>query len=92
MCQNDFGFRLIDRPHIRRFNVPAMVEQIHFRGRSIVWSGAKEVAELKRDQIRSAGPDFYARKKDQIRSAGPDFYARKKVEFPLGVLIEPLPG
>ena len=51
--------------------------QIHFRGRSIVWSGAKEVAELKRDQIRSAGPDFYA---------------RKKVEFPLGVLIEPLPG
>jgi hypothetical protein len=31
-------------------------------------------------------------KRDQIRSTGPDFYAAKKVEFPLGVLIEPLPG
>ena len=51
--------------------------KIHTCGRSIVWSGAKEVAELKRDQIRSAGPDFYA---------------SKKVEFPLGVVIEPLPG
>lgn len=51
--------------------------KIHFCGRSIVWSGAKEVAELKRDQIRSAGPDFYA---------------SKKVQFPLGVVIEPLPG
>lgn len=43
----------------------------------MVWSGSKEVAELKRDQVRSAGPDFYA---------------AKKVEFPLGVTIEPLPG
>lgn len=51
--------------------------QAHFQGRSIVWSGAKEVAELMRDQIRSAGPDFYA---------------AKKVEFPLGALIELLPG
>jgi ATP-dependent Clp protease adapter protein ClpS len=50
---------------------------IHFRGRAIVWSGSKEVAELKRDQIRSAGPDFHA---------------STKVEFPLGVVIEPLPG
>ena len=50
---------------------------IHFRGRSIVWSGSKEVAELKRDQIRSAGPDFHA---------------STKVAFPLGVVIEPLPG
>jgi ATP-dependent Clp protease adaptor protein ClpS len=45
-------------------------------GRAPVWSGSKEVAELKRDQIRSAGPDFYA---------------TKKVDFPLGVVIEPLP-
>jgi hypothetical protein len=30
--------------------------QIHNAGKGIVWSGAKEVAELKRDQIRSAGP------------------------------------
>ena len=51
--------------------------QIHEQGRSVVWSGPKEVAELKRDQIRGAGPDFYA---------------ERKIEYPLGVLIEPLPG
>ena len=51
--------------------------QIHTEGKALVWSGAREVAELKRDQIRSAGPDFYA---------------EKKVEFPLGVTIEPMPG
>lgn len=31
--------------------------QAHCTGRSIVWSGALEVAELKADQIRSCGPD-----------------------------------
>jgi ATP-dependent Clp protease adaptor protein ClpS len=51
--------------------------QIHQQGRGIVWTGPKEVAELKRDQIRSAGPDFHA---------------EKKVGFPLGVTIEPMPG
>ena len=51
--------------------------QIHNEGKAIVWSGSREVAELKRDQIRSAGPDFYA---------------GKKVDFPLRVTIEPLPG
>ena len=45
-------------------------------GRAIVWSGTKEVAELKRDQIREYGPDVYA---------------SVKVTFPLGVVIEPLP-
>ncbi len=50
---------------------------IHENGRGIVWSGPKEVAELKRDQIRGAGPDLYA---------------ARKIESPLGVLIEPLPG
>jgi ATP-dependent Clp protease adaptor protein ClpS len=49
---------------------------IHHAGKGIVWSGPKEVAELKRDQIRSAGPDFYA---------------TRRVDFPLGVTIEPLP-
>lgn len=29
----------------------------HFRGRVSVWVGSLEVAELKADQIRSAGPD-----------------------------------
>ena len=55
----------------------ALTEQIHHQGRGIVWSGTRELAELKRDQIRSAGPDFYA---------------TKKIEFPLGVTVEPLPG
>lgn len=50
---------------------------IHHQGRGIVWSGSKEVAELKCELIRSAGPDIYA---------------AKRVEFPLGALIEPLPG
>lgn len=51
--------------------------QIHTDGKGIVWSGPREAAELKRDQLRSVGPDFYA---------------EKKVDFPLGVTIEPLPG
>lgn len=50
--------------------------QIHTQGRAIVWTGPKEVAELKQDQIRGAGTDFYA---------------RQPVKFPLGVVIEPLP-
>ena len=51
--------------------------QIHTEGKVIAWSGVREVAELKRDQVRSAGPDFYG---------------TKKVDFPLTVIVEPLPG
>jgi ATP-dependent Clp protease adaptor protein ClpS len=51
--------------------------QVHCDGKGIVWSGSREVAELKGDQIRAAGPDFYA---------------AKKLDFPLGVTVEPLPG
>jgi ATP-dependent Clp protease adaptor protein ClpS len=54
-----------------------LTAQVHFSGQAIVWSGALEVAELKRDQIRGFGPDVHA---------------SKPVEFPLGVRIEPLPG
>jgi ATP-dependent Clp protease adaptor protein ClpS len=54
-----------------------LASQIHTTGRGLVWSGSKEVAELKCDQIRGAGPDLYA---------------LKKVEFPLGTYIEPMPG
>lgn len=54
-----------------------LTSQIHYTGRAIVWSGALEVAELKRDQIRGFGTDFYA---------------SDPVKFPLGVTIEPLPG
>ncbi len=53
-----------------------LTELVHHQGRGIVWSGTRELAELKRDQIRSAGPDFYA---------------AKKIGFPLGVTVEPLP-
>ena len=55
----------------------ALAVAIHNAGRGIVWSGTRELAELKRDQIRSCGPDFHA---------------TAKVTFPLGVTIEPLPG
>lgn len=55
----------------------ALAIDIHNQGRGIVWSGSKEVAELKCDQIRSAGPDIYA---------------SRRVDFPLGALVEPLPG
>jgi len=53
-----------------------LAETIHTQGRGVVWTGPKEVAELKRDQIRSAGPDVYA---------------KKPVTWPLGVTLEPLP-
>jgi hypothetical protein len=61
-------------PTLKYFRLAASIQ---IRGRTIVCSGSKDAAELKRDQIRSAGPDFYA---------------SKKVELPLGVVIEPLPG
>lgn len=53
-----------------------LTNQIHHKGRAVVWTGSLEVAELKRDQIRGFGPDFYA---DQT------------VRFPLAVRLEPLP-
>lgn len=54
-----------------------LTSQVHFEGKAVVWTGPKEVAELKRDQIRGFGPDFYA---------------SKTVKYPLGVTIEPMPG
>ena len=48
----------------------------HQAGRAVVWTGSKEVAELKVEQIRS----FH-----QIREDGRQI-------GPLGVLIEPAPG
>jgi ATP-dependent Clp protease adaptor protein ClpS len=49
----------------------------HLRGRSLIWSGQKEVAELKADQVRSCGPDPIAK----ARGASP-----------LRVTVEPLPS
>ena len=48
----------------------------HLRGNAIIWSGALEVAELKRDQVRGCGPD------PQMRDRG---------ALPLRVSVEPLP-
>jgi ATP-dependent Clp protease adaptor protein ClpS len=54
-----------------------LTSQVHHAGQALVWSGALELAELKRDQIRGFGPDTYA---------------MKPVTFPLGVRVEQLPG
>jgi ATP-dependent Clp protease adaptor protein ClpS len=51
-----------------------LAQMIHEEGRAIVWVGSLEVAELKRDQIKSAGPDHWS---------------TKKVTWPLGVELEP---
>jgi ATP-dependent Clp protease adaptor protein ClpS len=50
--------------------------EVDTRGKAVVWSGTRELAELKRDQIRGYGPDRYA---------------TRPVTFPLGVYIEPMP-
>ena len=52
-----------------------LAEEIHTNGRTIVWSGSLEVAELKRDQIRSVGTDFHA---------------KNPVKTPLHVDLEPM--
>lgn len=57
-------------------NALLLTSQVHHTGQAAVWTGAKEVAELKRDQIRGFGVDYYA---------------SQPVKFPLGVTIEPLP-
>ncbi len=54
-----------------------LTREVHVSGRSIVWSGTLEGAELKRDLIRGYGPDYFA---------------TPTVKFPLGVTLEPLPG
>ena len=54
----------------------ALTLRAHLSGRSAVWTGPLEVAELKADQLRSAGPD-------------PQMVARGA--GPLGVSLEPVP-
>lgn len=54
-----------------------LMMQAHRDGRAAVWTGQKEHAEFKADQIRSRGADPTMRH----RGAGP-----------LGVSIEPVPG
>jgi ATP-dependent Clp protease adaptor protein ClpS len=79
---DDHSFQFVVETIMKVFGYPLersfqLTLQVHEQGRGIVWSGTRELAELKRDQVRSAGPDFHA---------------QKKIEYPLGVTIEPLPG
>ncbi len=53
-----------------------LMMQAHTGGRTVVWTGPKEVAELKADQIRT-----FHEKRDDGRNFGP-----------LGCEIEPAPG
>jgi len=52
-----------------------LAQEIDTQGLAAVWTGSMEVAELKRDQIISFGPDDYA---------------ETPAPFPLGCYIEPL--
>ena len=52
-----------------------LAEEVHSKGKAAVWSGSKEIAELKRDQILGAGPDFHS---------------PIPVRFPLKTTIEPM--
>ncbi len=51
-----------------------LADRIHRTGRAIVWTGTRELAELKVDQVRGAGTDFHA---------------STPVEFPLRCECEP---
>ncbi len=48
--------------------------EIHHKGEAVVWTGQKEIAELKAEQVTTFGNDNY----------GP-----APVTFPLGVRVEP---
>ncbi len=34
-----------------------IAEEVHFKGRAILWTGSKEVAEFKQEQVHAFGPD-----------------------------------
>jgi ATP-dependent Clp protease adaptor protein ClpS len=53
-----------------------MTLRAHVSGRSVVWTGSLEVAELKADQLRSCGPD------PRMKHRG---------ALPLRASVEPLP-
>jgi ATP-dependent Clp protease adaptor protein ClpS len=63
--------------HYGRVKAIKLTLEAHLKGRSIVWSGMLEHAELKADQIRACGPD-------------PVMKARGAIA--LKVTVEPLPG
>lgn len=49
LCKTIFG-----HPVEKGFKI---AEEVHFKGRCIVWTGMLEVAELKQEQIHAFGPD-----------------------------------
>lgn len=63
--------------HYSRTKSIGLMLKAHASGRSIVWTGALEVAELKADQLKSCGPD-------------PD--AKVRGATSLKVSVEPLPN
>jgi ATP-dependent Clp protease adaptor protein ClpS len=44
-----------------------LMQEAHEKGRSVVWVGPLEVAELKADQIHSCGPDPAVEKAEPLR-------------------------
>ncbi|MEM6552462.1 MAG: ATP-dependent Clp protease adaptor ClpS [Planctomycetota bacterium] len=78
---NDHTYEYVIEMLLRVFRLPVhkaveLTARVDTAGRAPVWSGSKEVAELKRDQVRGYGPDFYA---------------SATVRYPLGCVIEPMP-
>jgi ATP-dependent Clp protease adaptor protein ClpS len=74
---NGMDFVILVLRKVFGYTVEKCVElmlEAHEKGRSVVWVGALEVAELKADQIRSCGAD------PQQKSKGAQ---------PLGVSVEP---
>ncbi len=62
--------------HYGRLKAFWLMLQAHITGRSIVWTGSLELAELKADQLRSCGPD------PNMKHRG---------ALPLRLSVEPLP-
>ncbi|MEM1212623.1 MAG: ATP-dependent Clp protease adaptor ClpS [Planctomycetota bacterium] len=76
---DDHTYEYVIEMLLRVFRLPVdkaveLTARVDTVGRARVWSGSKEVAELKRDQVRGYGPDFYA---------------SQTVRYPLGCVIEP---
>lgn len=76
---NTFDFVIGVLRKIFHYDLPRATQltmTAHRQGRSIVWSGQLEIAELKADQIRSCGPD------PEMKAGG---------ALTLRVTVEPLP-
>jgi ATP-dependent Clp protease adaptor protein ClpS len=77
---NGFDYVVATLRKVFRYGGPKaflLTLRAHLTGRSVIWSGSLEVAELKADQVRSCGPDPYK----VARGARP-----------LNVSVERLPG